>query len=94
MRSDFAVCSFLFQRVRASVSAVVAGELTVGQMVVPSKWPQKPFASSTSWKQSLKTVQFRPVGSSLGIDEGRRSVVVKAVDIVTRVAGKAGPNNL
>jgi len=42
----------------------------------------------------LKTVQFRPVGLSLGTDKGRRLVVVRAVDIVMRVAGKAEPNNL
>lgn len=46
----------------------------------PSKWPQKPFASTASWNRTEKMAQFKPVASSLGIEEGResaREVVVK-----------------
>jgi hypothetical protein len=51
---------------------------------VPSKWPQKPFTSIASWKWIENMVQFKPMGSSLGMDDGRMSVVASVVvDIAT-----------
>jgi len=57
--------------------------VTAGQDLEPLKWPQRPFASITSWKQMANIVQFNPIDWSLGTDEGRRLVVtVVMVDIV------------
>ena len=53
--------------------------LTAGRVKVSSKWPHNPFASISSWKQIENAVQFRPVGMSLGTEEGRMLVVVKVV---------------
>jgi hypothetical protein len=58
---------------------VVAGELTVGMAMEPSKWPHKPFALMASSKHMENAVQFRPVARSFGMEEGRISVVVRAV---------------
>jgi hypothetical protein len=65
-----------------SCSPAAGGELRVGFGEVPSKWPQKPFALIASLKQMENAVQFRPVGKSLGTDDGRMSVVVSAVVVV------------
>jgi hypothetical protein len=46
---------------------------------VPSKCPHKPFASTASWKRIENAIQFKPFGMSFGTEEGRISVVVKAV---------------
>ena len=73
-RSSFNHCS------RASASPFSGGELIVGFGEVPLKCPQKPFASIASLKRMEKAVQFKPVGKSLGTDDGRISVVVKVVD--------------
>jgi len=39
----------------------------------PSKWPQKPFPSTASWKQTKKIGQLDPQDSSFGTMEGRES---------------------
>ena len=56
---------------------------TLGHGVVPLKWPQKPFASTASWKRREKIAQFMPEASSFGTDDGRvsaRAVMVTAED--------------
>jgi len=53
-----------------------------GRGVVPSKWPQKPLASTASWKRGENMAQFRPEASSLGTEDGRVSANAVAVDIV------------
>ena len=58
---------------------------TVSLGDVPLKWPQNPLASIASLKQIEKAIQFRPVGRSLGTDEGRISVVVNMADDIWTV---------
>jgi len=59
---------------------------SIGRVDVPSKWPQKPLASTASWKRTEKITQLTPLASSLGIEEGRESErEVVATDI------RAGP---
>jgi hypothetical protein len=56
----------------------------VGYGDEPSKWPQKPLASTASWKRKTKIAQLLPEGSSLGMLVGRESeseAVVMDVDI-------------
>jgi hypothetical protein len=67
---------------RAVVLAAVAGELTVGMEMEPSKWPHKPFALMASLKHIENAVQFKPVARSFGTEEGRMSVVVRAVVVI------------
>jgi hypothetical protein len=73
--------SSLSHCVRALVSAVVAGELTVGMATEPSKWPHEPFALMASLKCIENAVQFKPV-ASFGTEERRMSVVVRAVVVI------------
>jgi hypothetical protein len=65
----------------------VGGILTVGWVIEPSKCPHKPLASTASWKCIMNAVQFRPFAMSFGTKEGRRSVVVRAVVDMMRIAG-------
>jgi hypothetical protein len=68
--------------VNSSCSPAAGGKLRVSFGEVPSKWPQKPFTSIASLKQMENAVQFKPVGKSLGTDNGRMSVVVSTVVVV------------
>jgi len=71
----------------ATVSAAVGVALAaIGQLADPSKWPQKPFASTASWKRNLKIAQLYPEVSSVGTDDGSASeiaAVVIKVDMVS-----------
>jgi len=60
----------------------------VGRIAVPSKWPQKPFASIASWKRTEKITQLTPLASSLGIEDGRES---EREVVVTDMVQSAGP---
>jgi hypothetical protein len=82
VRSAFAERSSFNHWVNVSCSPAAGGELRVGFGEVPSKWPQKLFASIASLKRMENAVQFKPVGKSLGTDNGRMSVVVSAVVVV------------
>ena len=71
---------------RAVSSSAVAGELTVGMAIEPSKWPHKPFTLMASSKCIENAVQFKPVTRSFGTKEGRMSVVVReVVDMINSV---------
>ena len=62
------------------------GSAATGLLTVPSKWPQKPLASTASSKRKTKMAQLDPEASSLGTDEeseSERAAVVIA-DIVSR----------
>ena len=57
---------------------------STGQEALPSKWPQKPLASTTSRKQTEKMTQLLSEASSLGTLEGSEldKEVEAMVDII------------
>jgi hypothetical protein len=58
------------------MEVVLLGAVTriaTGRTEVPSKWPQKPLASTASWKRISKIAQLVLVLSSLGTEEDRES---------------------
>jgi hypothetical protein len=55
----------------------------------PSKWPQKPFASTASRKRIRKIAQFSPVAWRLGTDDGRASESEAVVTVVIAVYVRA-----
>ena len=66
----------------AVVSAAIGVADTAGEVEVPSKWDQSSLASTATWKRKEKMAQFVPLTSSLGMFDGRVSVVIgTAVDI-------------
>ena len=68
----------------AVVSAAIGVADTAGEVVVPSKWDQSSLTSMATWKRKEKMAQFIPLTSSLGMFDGRVSVVIgMAVDIST-----------
>ena len=85
---DFADRSFFSHKAIAADSSSVGLEALAawGLGFVPSKCPQKPFASTASWKRIEKIAQFRPEGSRRGIEVGRWSE--SAVDD-TDITGRA-----
>ena len=63
---------------------IVAGVPDTGRLVLPSKWPQNPFASTASRKRISKIAQLVPVISSLGTEEG--SVLERDVAVIDMVS--------
>jgi len=58
----------------AIVSAAVGVALAaIGRLADPSKWSQKPFASTASWKRKTKIAQLDPEALSRGTVNGNVS---------------------
>jgi hypothetical protein len=64
------------------LAAIIAGVPGIGRLASPSKWPQKPLASTASRKCISKMAQFVPLLSSLGTELDRESDREVAVTVV------------